>query len=88
MDEARHSFALRLPEHLCVMDYNNILLSGWSFCYLTTFVQPVEQCARDAVQWLIAQEERQIMLRPRAEQQHSRLRYEASVVWRGSVRRG
>lgn len=88
MDEARHSFALRIPDDLCVVGYDNIPQSGWSSYNLTTFAQPVEQFARDAVQWLIAQEQHNGELRPRTEQQNSRLLYEASVVWRGSVRSG
>ncbi|HFZ8993583.1 TPA: LacI family DNA-binding transcriptional regulator [Citrobacter freundii] len=88
MDEARHSFALRIPEDLCVVGYDDIPQSGWSSYNLTTFAQPVEQFARDAVRWLIAREQHTDELPPRAEQLNDNFIYEASVVWRGSVRSG
>lgn len=87
MDEARHRFGLRIPQDLCIVGYDNIAQSGWSSYNLTTFAQPVEQFAHDAVRWLIKQEENSEQLPP-AGQQSDRLLYEANVVWRGSVRGG
>ncbi len=57
MDEARHRFALRVPDDLCLIGYDNIAQASWSSYNLTTFAQPVEQFARDAVQWLIKTEQ-------------------------------
>lgn len=86
MDEARHRFALRVPEDLCLIGYDNIAQAGWSSYDLTTFSQPVEQFARDAVNWLIQTESDETHLPPQTEQQHDSLMYQADVVWRGSVR--
>lgn len=87
MDEARHRFSLRIPEDLCVIGYDNIPQSGWSSYNLTTFAQPAEQFARDAVQWLIAGEQ-QDEQEAQAEQQSNGRVYQADVIWRGSVRGG
>jgi len=88
MDEARHRFALRIPEDLCIVGHDNIPQSGWSSYNLTTFAQPVEQFARDAIRWLTETEAQQDELQPAAEQQSDRRIYQADVVWRGSVRGG
>lgn len=88
MDEARHRFALRIPEDLCIVGHDNIPQSGWSSYNLTTFAQPVEQFARDAIRWLTETEVQQDELQPSAEQQSDRRVYQADVVWRGSVRGG
>ncbi|MEM6051923.1 substrate-binding domain-containing protein [Erwinia sp. P7711] len=88
MDEARHRFGLRIPEDLCVVGYDNIPQSGWSSYNLTTFTQPIEQFAREAVRWLIEQDNHSDELRPRTGQLNHSLIYEANVVWRGSVRSG
>ncbi|HAU5564544.1 TPA: LacI family DNA-binding transcriptional regulator [Serratia fonticola] len=86
MDEARHRFALRVPEDLCLIGYDNIAQAGWSSYHLTTFAQPVEQFARDAVNWLMQTEADETGFTPQTEQQHDSLLYQADVVWRGSVR--
>lgn len=86
MDEARHRFALRVPEDLCLIGYDNIAQAGWSSYHLTTFAQPVEQFARDAVNWLMQTEAEETGFTPQTEQQHDSLLYQADVVWRGSVR--
>jgi DNA-binding LacI/PurR family transcriptional regulator len=88
MDEARHRFALRVPEDLCMIGYDNIAQAGWSSYNLTTFSQPVEQFAQDAVKWLIQTEQEETGFTPQVEQQHDSLLYQADVVWRGSVRGG
>jgi len=88
MDEARHRFALRVPEDLCLIGYDNIAQAGWSSYNLTTFSQPVEQFAQDAVKWLIHTEQEETGFTPQVEQQHDSLLYQADVVWRGSVRGG
>lgn len=88
MDEARHRFALRIPEDLCIIGHDNIAQSGWSAYDLTTFAQPVEQFARDAIDWLVAAEAQPESLLPRTEQPQARKIYPVDVVWRGSVRGG
>lgn len=88
MDEARHRFALRVPDDLCLIGYDNIAQAGWSSYNLTTFAQPVEQFARDAVNWLQRTEAEEQGLTPQNDPQHHSLVYQADVVWRGSVRGG
>lgn len=88
MDEARHRFSLRIPDDLCIVGYDNITQAGWSSYNLTTFAQPVERFARDAVQWLIDAEQQDHTLLLRSEQQSDSRMYEAEVKWRGSVRGG
>ena len=88
MDEARHRFALRVPEDLCLIGYDNIAQAGWSSYNLTTFAQPVEQFARDAVEWLMQTEKNETDVSTHIDQQHDSMVYQADVVWRGSVRGG
>ncbi|MGK3141337.1 LacI family DNA-binding transcriptional regulator [Pantoea sp. C2G6] len=88
MDEARHRFALRIPEDLCIIGHDNIPQSGWSSYNLTTFAQPVEQFARDAIRWLVETKAQQDTLRPKSEQQPEQRLYQPDVVWRSSVRGG
>lgn len=88
MDEARHRFQLRVPEDLCLIGYDNIAQAGWSSYNLTTFAQPVERFARDAIAWLTQTEQAESGFTPQSEQQHDTLLYQADVVWRGSVRGG
>ncbi|WP_031592360.1 substrate-binding domain-containing protein, partial [Pantoea agglomerans] len=88
MDEARHRFALRIPDDLCLIGHDNIAQSGWASYNLTTFAQPVEQFARDAIAWLVETEAQPETLMPKNEQQQERRIYPVDVVWRGSVRGG
>ncbi|SUB16786.1 HTH-type transcriptional repressor CytR [Pantoea agglomerans] len=88
MDEARHRFALRIPDDLCIIGHDNIAQSGWASYNLTTFAQPVEQFARDAIAWLVETEAQPETLMPKNEQQQERRIYPVDVVWRGSVRGG
>lgn len=90
MDEARHRFALRIPEDLCVAGYDDIPQAAWSSYHLTTFVQPVERFARDAVDWLVAGENNETELPPVPGQEmpgETRL-YHADFIWRGTIRGG
>lgn len=88
MDEARHRFRLRVPDDLCLFGYDNIAQAGWASYNLTTFAQPVEQFARDAVAWLSATESGEHDASGTdGEPPASRL-YQAEVIWRGSVRGG
>lgn len=90
MDEVRHRFSLRIPEDLCVAGYDDIPQAAWSSYHLTTFAQPVEQFARDAVQWLIAEEQKEGELPPPPglEMPGETRLYHADFIWRGTVRGG
>ena len=78
MDAARHQFKLRIPSDLCVIGFDDIEQAAWSSYSLTTFAQPVEQIAVEAVEWLART--------PSAEDRSRKL--QAELVWRGSVRGG
>jgi DNA-binding LacI/PurR family transcriptional regulator len=78
MDAARHQFKLQIPSDLCVVGFDDIEEAGWSSYSLTTFAQPVEQIAAEAVGWLGRT--------PSAEDRSRKL--QAELVWRGSVRGG
>jgi len=88
MDEARQRFSLKIPEDLCVIGYDNIPQAGWASYNLTTFAQPVDIFARDAVKWLTDAGQGETGSVPQGEQEHHTLLYQADVVWRGSVRGG
>jgi DNA-binding LacI/PurR family transcriptional regulator len=78
MDTARHQFKLVIPQDLCVIGFDDIEQASWTSYDITTFAQPVDRIAQEAVSWL-----KQPML---AEGQSSRLA--AELIWRGSVRGG
>nr|WP_183929871.1 substrate-binding domain-containing protein [Rhizobium mongolense] len=80
MDAARHQFSVVIPDQLCVVGFDDIEQASWSSYQLTTFAQPVEAIARQAVAWLGKDAESQ------AESQS--LRLHAELIWRGSVRGG
>jgi DNA-binding LacI/PurR family transcriptional regulator len=80
MDAARHHFSVAIPDQLCVVGFDDIEQASWSSYQLTTFAQPVQAIARQAVAWLGKDAE------SRAESQS--LRLHAELVWRGSVRGG
>ncbi|MDQ0134168.1 DNA-binding LacI/PurR family transcriptional regulator [Neorhizobium galegae] len=78
MDAARHQFNLAIPSELCVVGFDDIEQASWSSYNLTTFAQPVDRIAAEAVAWLD-------QVTPG--EANSR-RLEAELVWRGSVRGG
>ncbi|HVZ14641.1 MAG TPA: LacI family DNA-binding transcriptional regulator [Bauldia sp.] len=49
MDAARHTFALDIPNELCVVGFDDIPEAGWDSYRLTTFRQPVEEIA----EWVV-----------------------------------
>lgn len=79
MDAARHQFSISIPEQLCVAGFDNIEQASWTSYDLTTFAQPVEEIAREAVAWLSAGS-------PDGARQHVELH--AELVWRSSIRGG
>ena len=78
MDAARHQFGLSIPDELCVVGFDDIEQSSWSSYALTTFAQPVDRIAAEAVSWLT----NPVL----ADGLASRLT--AELVWRQSVRGG
>ncbi|WEZ84521.1 LacI family DNA-binding transcriptional regulator [Rhizobium sp. 32-5/1] len=82
LDAARHQFSLSVPEELCVAGFDDIQQASWSSYNLTTFAQPVEAIAQEAVSWL--GDEMDADLR----RSRSSRRLHADLVWRGSIRAG
>ncbi|MCJ9669073.1 MULTISPECIES: substrate-binding domain-containing protein [unclassified Neorhizobium] len=78
MDAARHQFNLVIPSDVCVIGFDDIEQSSWSSYNLTTFAQPIDRIATEAVAWLD---------RLPAELGNSQ-KMHAELVWRGSVRGG
>jgi DNA-binding LacI/PurR family transcriptional regulator len=78
MDAARHQFNLAVPSELCVIGFDDIEQASWSSYNLTTFAQPVERIAAEAVAWLA---------QPSQTEANSH-KLEAELIWRGSVRGG
>jgi DNA-binding LacI/PurR family transcriptional regulator len=46
MDAARRSFALTIPDEICVIGFDDIPEAGWDSYNLTTFRQPVDEIVR------------------------------------------
>ncbi|MDQ0323408.1 DNA-binding LacI/PurR family transcriptional regulator [Pararhizobium capsulatum DSM 1112] len=78
MDAARHQFSVTIPDELCVAGFDDIEQASWSSYELTTFSQPVDEIARQAVGWLEAD-----ML---SSNQITSVRLHADLVWRNSIR--
>ncbi len=82
MDAARHQFSIGIPDQLCVAGFDDIVQASWSSYQLTTFVQPVEAIAREAVTWL----------EESAAGDQSTIRQtvtlHADLIWRSSIRGG
>lgn len=82
MDAARHQFMISVPDQLCIAGFDDIEQASWSSYELTTFSQPVEAIAREAVAWLAGSG----ALGEEGKTQS--LRMHADLVWRGSIRGG
>lgn len=82
MDAARHQFSMTIPQQLCVAGFDDIEQAGWSSYGLTTFAQPVDEIARQAISWL--------EMPPPADDAPGKpkLKLHAELVWRGSIRAG
>ncbi|PLU71868.1 LacI family transcriptional regulator, partial [Sinorhizobium medicae] len=80
MDAARHQFRVAIPDQLCVVGFDDIEQAAWSSYDLTTFAQPVEMIAREAVAWLVNES-------GQAAGDDS-VRFQPNLVWRSSVRGG
>jgi DNA-binding LacI/PurR family transcriptional regulator len=78
MDAARHQFSMSVPDQICVAGFDDIEQACWSSYGLTTFAQPVETIAREAVSWLVSE----------AEPENHTVRLHADLVWRTSIRGG
>lgn len=79
MDAARHQFSISVPDQICVAGFDDIEQASWSSYGLTTFAQPVDTIAREAVSWLVAET---------AEPENHKVRLHADLVWRTSIRGG
>jgi DNA-binding LacI/PurR family transcriptional regulator len=77
MDAARHTFAVSIPEELCVIGFDDIPEAGWDSYQLTTFRQPVEEIS-DWVAGVIDSKQRGMAT--------STAVLNADPVWRRSVR--
>ncbi|WP_180897892.1 LacI family DNA-binding transcriptional regulator [Martelella soudanensis] len=80
MDAARNQFSLSIPDQLCISGFDNIEQAGWESYDLTTFDQPVEQIAAQAVDWLSSP-----LAVPAA---NPTVTLHADLVWRSSIRGG
>ncbi|MFV0361011.1 substrate-binding domain-containing protein [Tropicimonas sp.] len=78
MDVARWRLALRVPEQLSLIGFDDIPQAGWEGYDLTTFRQPVEDIATRGIEWLTA---------PVLPETASELLFEPTLKPRGSVRR-
>ncbi|POO49952.1 LacI family transcriptional regulator [Agrobacterium rosae] len=78
MDSARHQFKIDIPSELCVIGFDDIEQASWESYDMTTFAQPVQVIAREAVAWLSQSAE------PADAKHLSKLAPE--LIWRGSVR--
>ena len=79
MDAARHQFKLDIPSELCVIGFDDIEQASWSSYDLTTFAQPVQVIAREAVAWLS---------QPGETVSSDLSKLVPELIWRGSVRGG
>ncbi|WP_426239108.1 substrate-binding domain-containing protein [Pararhizobium sp. DWP1-1-3] len=79
MDAARHQFSVSVPDQICVAGFDDIEQASWSSYGLTTFAQPVDTIAREAVSWLVSED---------AEPEDHTVRLHADLVWRTSIRGG
>lgn len=79
MDAARHQFLISIPDQLCVAGFDDIEQASWASYDITTFAQPVDKIAREAVEWLSSE--------PRDDNGRATMLH-AELVWRSSVRGG
>ncbi|HTO34195.1 MAG TPA: substrate-binding domain-containing protein [Pararhizobium sp.] len=79
MDAARHQFSMSIPDQICVAGFDDIEQASWSSYQLTTFAQPVDTIAREAVSWLVTDS---------AAPESRSVRLDADLVWRTSIRGG
>jgi len=79
MDAARHQFSMSVPDHICVAGFDDIEQASWSSYQLTTFAQPVDMIAHEAVSWLAGDA---------ARPENPSVRLHADLVWRTSIRGG
>ncbi|MDE1996185.1 MAG: substrate-binding domain-containing protein, partial [Rhizobiaceae bacterium] len=71
-----------IPDQLCIAGFDDIEQAGWSSYQLTTFIQPLDAIAQEAVTWLDSDDTTAAEDRPRA------IRLHADLVWRNSIRGG
>ena len=81
MDAARHQFSISVPDQLCVAGFDDIEQASWTSYGLTTFAQPIDRIAREAVGWLTETVEAE-------DRREQRVLLDADLVWRSSIRGG
>ncbi|MFD1796157.1 LacI family DNA-binding transcriptional regulator [Paracoccus aurantiacus] len=54
MDAARWRLGIRIPDALSIIGFDDIPQAGWEGYDLTTFRQPVDEIARQSVEWLLS----------------------------------
>ncbi len=81
LDAARHDFSISVPDQLCMSGFDDIEQASWSSYQLTTFAQPIEAIAREAVTWLGSDN----VADPAGSLS---VRLHADFVWRMSIRGG
>ncbi|CAD7054228.1 LacI family transcriptional regulator [Pseudorhizobium endolithicum] len=81
MDAVRQEFGLSIPKDLCVIGFDDIEQASWSAYSLTTFAQPVDEIALQAVEWLSLPEGSAFAREPL-------VKLHANIVWRQTVRGG
>lgn len=78
MDTARHQFKLVIPDDLSIVGFDDIEQASWTSYQLTTFAQPVDRIAEEAVSWLD---------KPILDSGYP-CKLTAELVWRGSIKGG
>ncbi|MGV8939264.1 MAG: substrate-binding domain-containing protein [Allorhizobium sp.] len=81
MDAARHQFSISVPGELCIAGFDDIEQASWTSYALTTFAQPIDRIAQEAVSWLAGDHED-------LQAEQSLCRLPAELVWRNSIRGG
>lgn len=79
MDAARHQFSISIPTELCIAGFDDIAQASWVSYQLTTFAQPVEAIASEAVTWIVEGADN------RASRGNS-AKLHAELVWRETIR--
>lgn len=80
LDAARDQFGISVPDQICVAGFDDIEQACWTSYDLTTFAQPIDRIASEAVSWLA----RSGPDTDRDQPQELKLR--AELIWRTSIR--
>ncbi|MFD1882933.1 LacI family DNA-binding transcriptional regulator [Paracoccus pacificus] len=78
LDAVRHRFNVEVPRQLSLIGFDDIAQAEWESYNLTTFRQPVEEIADEAVRWLATDAQNPV----------GTVCPHAKLIWRGTVRQG